>query len=280
VNCSKWERGCGACPALSLPPAIESDATAFNWQRKHDIFAASKLYVTAPTEWLLDRARRSMLAPAMADSRLIPSPLDTRCFRPAPKAEARAALGLPPDVHLLVFAAFQARSNPYKDCATVEAAVHALAELMPDADILCVALGQESPELRCGKLRVQFLPFQPQEVVIRYLQAADIYLHAAKEENFGLVAAEAQACGTPVVATGVGGLPEVVADGQRGLIVPPGDGNAMAAAAHRLLTDAELRHRLGAQAADYARRNWEQEVVLDAVLAWIGEGLEEAPVAA
>jgi glycosyltransferase involved in cell wall biosynthesis len=253
---------------LTLPPAVASDATDFNWKRKRDLFAASRLYVAVPSRWLMDRAQRSMLAPAVVESRLIPAPLDTRCFRAAPKAEARAALGLPQNSHILVFAAFQARSNPYKDYATVEAAVQRLAEQMPDEDILCVAIGEEAPELRRGKLRIQFRPFQPQGTLIRYYQAADVYLHAAKEENFGLVVAEAQACGTPVVATGVGGLPEVVADGQRGLIVPPGDAHAMAAAVHRLLTDTWLCHRLGRQAADYARRNWEQEVILNSILAW------------
>ncbi len=278
VGCSKWQTGCGACPDLTLPPAVAADATDSNWTRKRDIFAASRLFVTAPTAWLLDRAKRSVLAPAMADARLIPSPLDTRCFCPAPKAEARATLGLPPNAHLLVFAAFQARSNPYKDCATVEAAVHKLADLMPDADVLCVALGQEAPELRHGRVRVRFLPFQPQATVIRYLQAADVYLHAAKEENFGLVTGEAQACGTPVIATAVGGLPEVIADGQRGLLVPPGDAGAMAAAAHRLLNDPALRLRLGAQAAAYAARNWDQETVLDTLLEWVAE--PRLPVAA
>ena len=273
LGCSRWQTGCGSCPDLALTPAVAADATDFNWRRKRDLFAAARLHVTAPTAWQLDRARQSILAPAMCTARVIPCPIDTRCFRPAPKRAARAALGLPPDVHLLVFAAFQVRNNPYKDWATIEAAAWHLAELMPDEDVLCVALGHEAAELRRGNLRVRSLPFQPQATVIRYLQAADVYLHASKEENFGLVTAEAQACGTPVVATAVGGLPEVVADGERGLLVPRGDARAMAAAAHRLLTDAPLRHRLGAQAAEHARRHWEQETVLDAYLAWFADVL-------
>lgn len=271
VGCSKWETGCGACPDLNLPPAVAADATDFNWARKRDVFAAARLFVTAPTQWLLDRAKRSVLAPAMADARVIPAPLDTRCFRPAPKAEARAALGLPPHAHILVFAAFQAKSNMYKDCATIEAAVHKLADLMPGEDVLCVALGEEARETRHGRLHIRFLSFQSQASLIRYLQAADVFLHAAKEENFGLVTAESQACGTPVVSTAVGGLLEVIADGERGFLVPPGDAGAMAVATHRLLTDPALRHRLGAQAAAYAARHWDQERVLDTVLDWVAE---------
>jgi glycosyltransferase involved in cell wall biosynthesis len=273
VNCTKWQTGCGGCPNLALPPAVAADVTDVNWRSKRDIFAQSRLYVTAPTQWLLDRARNSILAPGIADSRLIPSPVDTRCFRPAPKAEVRAQLDLPQHAHILVFAAFQSRSNPYKDCSTIESAVKQLAELMPNEEILCVALGQEAEEERYRKLRIRFLPFQPQSVVIRYLQAADVYLHAAHEENFGLVTAEAQACGTPVVATAVGGLTEVVAHRERGLLVPHGDATAMAHAARELLTNRDLHTKLSTQAATDARTRWDQAVVTDAILAWVEQVL-------
>jgi glycosyltransferase involved in cell wall biosynthesis len=72
-------------------------------------------------------------------------------------------------------------------------------------------------------------------------------------EPFGLVALEALACGVPVIASAVGGLKEIVLDGESGLLVPPGDVSALARALRLLLTDDSLRMRLGVGARLRAR---------------------------
>ncbi|MBP7865496.1 MAG: N-acetyl-alpha-D-glucosaminyl L-malate synthase BshA [Acidobacteria bacterium] len=76
-----------------------------------------------------------------------------------------------------------------------------------------------------------------------YLAAADLYLQASDTESFGLSALEAMACGVPVVSPAVGGVPEVVADGETGYLTRPGDEAMMADAAVRLLTKPKLRRR-------------------------------------
>jgi glycosyltransferase involved in cell wall biosynthesis len=280
LECSRWQTGCGGCPDLTLPPAIQRDATDLNWRTKREILARCRLYVTSPTQWLLDRARQSILAPAMLESRVIPCPIDVTRFHPADRAQVRRELGLPLDAHVLVFAAHKARTNPYKDSATVEASVQRLAQLMPDDEILFLGLGEEAPEIRVGNTRLRFLPFQPPELAARYLQAADVYLHAARQENFGLVTAEAQACGTPVVATAVGGLPEVIADGQRGWLVPPGDAEQMATATAHLLQNPPVQMRFGDQAARHARQHWAEQRVVNQFLSWIAEVRQTARIAA
>ena len=75
--------------------------------------------------------------------------------------------------------------------------------------------------------------------------AIDIYVCTSTSEAFSLVVAEAMACGKPVVATNVGGIPEVVGDRETGFLVPPGAPNAVADAVERLLRDEALRHRMG-----------------------------------
>jgi glycosyltransferase involved in cell wall biosynthesis len=77
----------------------------------------------------------------------------------------------------------------------------------------------------------------------------DAALLSSRWENFPHVAVEALAVGTPVIATAVGGVPEIVRDGVNGLLVPPDDPTALAAAIARLLDDAALRGRLAAAAA-------------------------------
>jgi glycosyltransferase involved in cell wall biosynthesis len=273
LACARWQTGCGRCPDLTLPPAIQADASDSNWLQKANIYNNCRLYVTAPTRWMMQRAKASMLAPAMLESRVIPCPVDRQRFRAGARLEARQDLGLPADGHVLVYAAFKNKTNPYKDYATIESALQRLAALRPQDDILFVALGEESPELRMGTLRFRFLPFQAPAIVAKYLRAADVYIHAAREENFGLITAEAAACGTPVVATAVGGLQEVILHELTGLLVPAQDADAMAHSIDRLLSEPELRRRLGAQAAEYARVHWDQEHVLDLFQDWFEEVL-------
>ncbi|MBK7702330.1 MAG: glycosyltransferase [bacterium] len=84
----------------------------------------------------------------------------------------------------------------------------------------------------------------------------------SRYEGFGLAAAEAGACGRPVVATRVSSLPEVVHDGETGLLVAPDDPAALAAAILRLLDDRELRRRLGAAAAAHVRTDFDRTAML------------------
>ena len=69
LGCERWQAGCGRCPDLTIPPAIRRDATNFNWHRKRRAFDDARLFVSLDTQWMLDRARRSLLAPAVVEYR-------------------------------------------------------------------------------------------------------------------------------------------------------------------------------------------------------------------
>ncbi len=100
------------------------------------------------------------------------------------------------------------------------------------------------------------------------LRLTDIGLVASTgSEGWSRAAAEFQSCGVPVVATAVGSLPEIVAEGQTGLVVPPADPDALAAAIGRLLDDAELRQHMGRAAAE-RRSFYSHERMTDDVLAF------------
>ncbi len=97
--------------------------------------------------------------------------------------------------------------------------------------------------------RVVYAGAQSEEALPAFYAAADVYVWPAVNEAYGVALLEAQAAGLPVVAGRVRGVPEVVRDGETGLLTPDGDDAAFAAALGRLLADAELRARLGAAAA-------------------------------
>jgi glycosyltransferase involved in cell wall biosynthesis len=101
--------------------------------------------------------------------------------------------------------------------------------------------------------RVRFLGAQPRERVLELFRAADAAILSSTWENFPHTVVEALAAGTPVIATLVGGVGEVVHDGENGLLVPAGDAAALAEAVRRYFADDELRSRLRAAAAGSVR---------------------------
>jgi glycosyltransferase involved in cell wall biosynthesis len=287
-DCERWKTGCGDCPDLSIYPAIRKDATAYNWRRKQAIYAKSRLYVATPCRWLMQKVEQSMLAPSVAEARVIPYGVDLSVFQPGDRRAARAALDLPQDAVILLFTANGIRRSRWKDYQTMRAAVAQLAARLHGQRVLFIALGEDAPTERSGQAEVCFVPYQQdRQSVARYYQASDVYVHAAKVDTFPNTVLEALACGTPVVATAVGGIPEQVkglavvnngphssdlnrsrVDDATGILVSPGDAKEMAHTLERLVSNTPLRCRLSANAARDAQLRFDLNRQVDAYLDW------------
>jgi len=187
---------------------------------------------------------------------VIPCGVDTELFQPMDPAKAKDLLELPPDPLLL----YVGRLQPIKGLDTLLEAMTAVPE---PACLLVVggehderenghggALRQRLTALGLGR-RVRFLKAQPQRRLRLFYAAADATVVPSHYESFGMVALEAMACGSPVVASRVGGLTTTVQDGVTGRLVPEGDPAALAAAITALLDGTEGR-RLGQQATRWA----------------------------
>ncbi|HEY1278734.1 MAG TPA: glycosyltransferase [Acidimicrobiales bacterium] len=180
-------------------------------------------------------------------------------FGPGDRRGARRALGLGDDPVLL----FVGRIQPLKG---VDVAVRALAELdRPDAVLVIVGgasgvAGEEEVE-KVGALvdelglgeRVRFVPPQPHHLLSSYYRAADVVLVPSRSESFGLVALEAAACGTPVVASAVGGLLTLVDHGHTGFLVPGRDPEVFALYTDELLSNDYLAWSVGVRSVERAR---------------------------
>ena len=205
--------------------------------------------------------------------------VDLDVFRPMDRAEARRGLGLPVDAVVLMFAG---RIQPLKAPDVLLRAVSVLLDQDPSLRSRLVvpvvggpsgsglehpeSLAQLSDELGLDGV-VRFVPPVGQDELARWCAASTAVAVPSYNESFGLVAAEAQATGTPVVAAAVGGLTTVVADGHSGLLVDGHDPRDWAAALRRLIDDPDLTARLGRGALAHARDfSWERtaERTLDA----------------
>ena len=270
--CEKWKTGCGGCPDLNIYPEVPRDATGYNWRRKREIYSRSRLYVATPSQWLMQKVEESMLAPAVVESRVLPNGVDLGTFHPADQQEVRAQLDIPQDANVLLAMGVSISENRWKDYHTLREAVSQVANRLELQDLLLIALGEDACAERIGQVEIRFVPFQRDlKTVARYYQAADLYVHAALADTFPNGVLEALACGTPVVATAVGGIPEQVEEARTGFLVPAGDVTALAARITQVLSDHDLKHCMGTLAAQSARERFGLDRQVDAYLEWYHE---------
>ncbi|MBN1180152.1 MAG: glycosyltransferase [Anaerolineae bacterium] len=198
--------------------------------------------------------------------RVIPPGVDTERFYPIPTAQAKEHICLCSACRIILFVG---RIEPLKGIDTLLWAISLIARKHPElTDGLCVSIIGGNPYkvedndemVRLQTLRrdlgigdvVTFMGAQDQDTLPYYYASAEMVVMPSDYESFGMVALEAMACGTPVIASDVGGLAHLVQHGRTGYRVPTRDPGALAAKIARLLTDTGLRMRMGHRAACWA----------------------------
>ncbi len=197
-----------------------------------------------------DPDRIVVVPPAVDHAYFAPNPVDRR--------QPRRALGLPEDGPMLLFVG---RIQPLKGADVAVCSLAAIAGSYPGAYLVVVG-GPSGPDgdaevRRMRSLvaqlgldsRVHFVPPRPHEQLSTFYRAADVCLVPSRTESFGLVALEAAACGTPVVASAVGGLRSLVDHGRTGFLVEQRDPGVFAAYAREVLDNPSLARTMSAEAA-------------------------------
>jgi glycosyltransferase involved in cell wall biosynthesis len=225
-------------------------------------FRASSLVIALSTpelEWmrpLIPPTTRAVVIPAGIDLAEFQGGGDGRAFRERHQLDGRVLL--------------------YTGRLAMNKHLESVISLMPDLvrefpDLTFVAVGEDHGRLAAWKElasrlgvagRVRFLGHLERAELIEAYRACDAYVLPSDYESFGIVLLEAMACGKPVVATRVGGVPDIVSDRQTGLLVPYGDAPALREALASLLRDEGLRRSLGAaaRAAVGDRFDWDSIV--------------------
>jgi D-inositol-3-phosphate glycosyltransferase len=200
--------------------------------------------------------------------RVVPPGVDHAFFAPGHRPQARRAVGLPSDGPLI---AFVGRIQPLKGADIAVRVLGALARRYDDMHLVIVG-GPSGPhgeahladlhrQVESGGLaeKVRFVAPQPHELLSTYYRAADLCIVPSRSESFGLVALEAAACGTPVVAAAVGGLTTLVEDQRTGYLVDGHDVDGFAIAAEKILDDPTHATDMAVNAVERARNfTWAQ----------------------
>lgn len=228
---------------------------------EHDVIAGSDCVISSTQAEFDDLLMHYGADP----TRLCTSPpgVDHDLFKPGDRAAARTTLELPADVPVVLFVG---RIQALKGVDVALDAFEKVQAGLPEAKLVIVG-GPSGPNgadevtaLRDGVARrglqssVQFHPPVPHHDLPVFYQAADVLIVPSRSESFGLVAAEAQACGTPVIAARVGGLQYVVSHRQSGILVEGWESADYADALTRILTDPTYHDRLSRGALKYSEQ--------------------------
>ncbi len=212
MGCERWLAGCGNCPDLSSYPAVTADRTADMLRLKAGYFKKAGVHLVCPSHWLAERVKRSALKELEVS--VIHNGIDTSVFRPMEKLEVRAALGLPKDAFILLYAAEAGTDNPYKGGSIIRS----ICDMLPEeGNMVMVTIGDRASARNDRHLPVP--PVTDEQQMAQLYAAADLMVYPTKADNMPLVVLEAMATGLPVVASSIAGIPEVITDGVNGFLV-------------------------------------------------------------
>lgn len=245
----------------------------WNWRRKRRLWNGWSFRSVCPSEWLTREAAESVL---LARSRpvCIPNGVDLELFSPGGRGEARRKLGLPEHGRLILFGAASA-ADPNKGGAEFMEALRRLAARPDSRDISLLWMGKGA----CpggAPFPVIGLGFVAEERRLAdCYRAADLFVLASKYDNLPNMLVEAAACGTPLAAFAVGGIPDIVVPGVNGFLASPADAAGLADAMAAALNAPPETLRNGARAR--AEERFDIRRCADRYLAFYRERISELP---
>jgi glycosyltransferase involved in cell wall biosynthesis len=257
-ECDRWKIGCGKCPYPDVDPPIFRDNTHVVWKLKSFIYHRSNLTFIAPSRWLFEQARQSMLNQFPIHH--IPYGIDTEAYQPLAPEACRTALGIPRGKNVLLFGA-QSLKNPRKGGNLLVKALSSLPESLKAETVLlifgeddeAIARTFEMPTLNLGYItsdRLKSLAYS----------AADLLIFPTRADNLPLVVQESLACGTPVVSFNLGGVPDLVRPGLTGYLAQPEDAQDLCKGIVQLLEDKSLCDRMRYQCREIALKEYSLEL--------------------
>jgi glycosyltransferase involved in cell wall biosynthesis len=245
AGCSGYRNDCLDCPQLKdlhhqIPYHVLSNKLK-NWRKN--------LTIVAPSRWLAGKARKSKVFQKF-DVEVIPNAIEVDVFKPREKREAKKSLNIDPDTVCILFNAEYHSEKRKGFGKLLEALDFCLSKkdfigLVSEGKIRLLTVGDPQQEIVRLGIPYQALGYLKSDGdLAKVYSAADVYVLPSLEDNLPNTMLEAMACGTPVVAFDVGGMPDMIKNGETGYVVPPFDSKRMGEAVVDLVFNAQKRTRM------------------------------------
>src|SRR5215471_5559693 len=246
-GCDLYSNTCTPCPILRGP--ANRFLAADEQSRKLHAYRKRGVRLVANSHWLAEIVGRSPIAKACGGVQVVAPGIDTTVFRPQEKSLCRKHLDLPADAFVIVTGGTSLTDANKNVPWLFEQLSH-----LPDlAGVIVLAFGEGAVPVP-DSLDVRFTGgIRDRHDLARLLTAADVFVSASQMETYGMTLVEAMACGTPVVAFRVGGIPEAAPEGKGAMLCAPQDGAALIEAIMKLRNSAQLRDMLGAAGRETVR---------------------------
>jgi glycosyltransferase involved in cell wall biosynthesis len=276
-ECENWLEGCSACDHLDCYPALRKPTTAKVWKMKENIFSTLQFHIAAPSTWLATQVRKSSFF-KQSSLTVIPYGIDLEIFRPVQRESAFEVLGIQPEGNVVLGIAADF-ADPRKGFREFVDALK-IYQSRTDARFSVLFIGEKEREIpELGNTRFSYLGYVSDErLLAAAYSAADVFLMPSLADNLPNVVIEAQACGTPVVAFDVGGIPEIVRHEETGLIVKKCDAESLAGALHNVLGNRTKLGEMSKAARENAVDNFSIELEAKRYIELYEKTLAEKPV--
>ena len=257
---ARWRVGYSRTNRPASEGGLDLDREVWNRKRRH---WARPMHLVAPSRWLADCARESVLFHDWPVS-VVPNVLDTGIYQPLDRDFCRQALGLPADRQIILFGAMGGVCDPRKGYDLLQDALARLANRVDPENVLCVVFGQSAPQHSSAlPFPTRWMGHVHDDAALALLyNAADVMVVPSRQENLPQTATEPQACSCPVVAFDTTGFRDVVAHRETGYLARAFDTEDMAEGLRWILGNAGLRNTLGRAARERALGLWAPAVVV------------------
>ncbi len=248
-TCTRYEKDCGFCPQLGSKH--KRDLSHFIWRKKKQHWEKIALTIVAPSHWIADRARKSSLFYNKI-IKIIPTGVEINIFRPHDKQTARRLLGMKADKKYILFGAVKATSDARKGFIYLQQALQILKTQLIAEQVEIIIFGASEPlKIPDFGFVTHYQGVLQDEVSLALLySAADVFIAPSLEDNLPNTILESMACGTPVVAFQIGGIPEVVEHLRNGFLTPSGDSHHLAQGIKMILEDNKTAAAFSLQARE------------------------------
>jgi glycosyltransferase involved in cell wall biosynthesis len=256
-DCDRWKIGCGKCPYPDTYPTVQRDNTRLEWKLKNWVYSRSKITIVAPSHWLTEQAKQSMLNRFPIHH--IPYGIDTEAYQPIDSEQSRSVLGIPIGKKVLMFGANNLK-DPRKGGNLLLKALSSLPDSLKAETVLLI-LGNDGDAIAQAvgiqTLNLGFVSGDRLKAIA--YSAADVFILPSCADNLPLVLQESMACGTPMVSFKVGGVPDLVRPGVTGYLAQPEDAKDFCDGIVQLLEDEALRERMSQQCRAIALEEYSLE---------------------